>query len=144
MRRGHVSRLRVHREARSLEDPEHEHPCNIHVSPCERHVSHLRLTDGGRDEQWSPADLVAKQTRDDGDDEVIDVENAVLSYARVSSLHERSREGGNGSTHNEQLRGRVGDYDEMRRMYMFNWVEILTADRVEDFVHVYITRVRPP
>lgn len=27
---------------------------------------------------------------------------------------------------------------------MFDWVEILTADRVEDFVHVYITRVRPP
>lgn len=32
----------------------------------------------------------------------------------------------------------------MRRMYVFDWVEILTADRVEDFVHVYITRVRPP
>ncbi len=49
----------------------------------------MRLTDGGRNEQWSPADLVAKQTRDDGDDEVIDVEDAVLSYVRVSSLHER-------------------------------------------------------
>ena len=59
MRGRDVSLLRIEREARGLEDPEDEH------------------ADRGRDEERSTSDAVAQKPRDDRDDEVVDVEDAV-------------------------------------------------------------------
>ena len=60
-----VPLLRVQCEASRLEHPEDEH------------------ADRRRDEERSPSDLVAQQPRDDGDDEVEDVEDAILLVPRL-------------------------------------------------------------
>ena len=90
MRSLNVSLLRVQREARRLEDPEDEH------------------ADRRRDEQRPPPDLVAQQPRDDRDDEVEDVEDAVLL---VPGLGGYAR-GRGGWAYDQELSCRIGDYVE--------------------------------
>ena len=94
MRSLDVSLLRVQREARRLEDPEDEHP------------------DRRRDEERPSPDLVAQQPCDDRDDEVVDVEDSVLSGRRDGSR--RVCGGRPMCTHDEELRRRVGDYGAIR------------------------------
>ena len=74
--------LRVEREARGLEDPEHEHTCNVEMSSqpgAEEKAQSIELTDRGRDEQRPPSDFVADEASDDRNYEVVDVEDSILS-----------------------------------------------------------------
>lgn len=88
MRRGDVAGLRVEREAHRLKHPEHKHPCRHHPerqsvsTRCRANEIEKIPTDGGRDEQRAPADLITQQSRDNCDDEVENVEATVLEQVQ--------------------------------------------------------------